>query len=314
MIVVTGCAGFIGSQLTERLLKDGHAVIGIDCFTDYYSKKQKEANVKQLEGFEGFSLRRTDLLQLKPDAFKGVDSIYHLAAQPGVRSSWGDSFGQYINNNIMATQRLLEICRKVKVKRIVMASSSSVYGDVDTFPIKEDSKLSPLSPYGMTKLAAENLCRLYWKSYSIPSVILRYFTVYGPRQRPDMAFHKFIKSALKNSRMEIYGDGGQERDFTFVSDIVAGTILAMEAGEVDGEVFNIGGGRSTRLAQAVQMIRKLTGSKEEPAFLEKQKGESEKTLADIKKARDCFGYRPKVGLEEGIGLEVEWMRQNISAL
>ena len=211
--LVTGCAGFIGSNLTDRLLDLGCEVIGIDCFTDYYSRTIKEANLSNALKDSNFKLREDDILHTYK--FPEVDYVFHLAAQAGVRASWGKSFEIYTKNNIEATQKLLEYYKDINIKKFVYSSSSSVYGDAK-LPMKEDSLLKPISPYGASKLAAEHLCYLYWKNYNVPTVSLRYFTVYGPRQRPYMAIHKFINSILNDEQIAIFGNGEQTRDFTFV--------------------------------------------------------------------------------------------------
>ena len=210
---VTGCGGFIGSHLVDRLLELGYEVTGIDCFTDYYSREIKEANISNALKHNNFKLIEEDILDM--DKFPEVDYIFHLAAQAGVRASWGKSFEIYTRNNIEATQKLLEFYKDREIKKFVYASSSSVYGDAE-LPMREDSLLKPVSPYGVTKLAGENLCYLYWKNYQVPTVSLRYFTVYGPRQRPDMAIHKFVKAISNNEEITVFGDGSQTRDFTFV--------------------------------------------------------------------------------------------------
>jgi len=237
--LVTGVAGFIGSHLAERLLADGHEVVGVDSFTDYYPRAFKEANLQGLRDAPGFELLTSDLTILPLDAvLDGVDWIFHQAAQAGVRASWGQQFDIYTSCNITATQRLLEAAVHARnLKRFVYASSSSVYGDAETLPVTVQALTRPVSPYGVSKLAAEHLCTLYWKSYRVPTVSLRYFTVYGPRQRPDMAFHKFGRALLTNAPMDIYGDAGQTRDFTYVSDIVEANIRAAQAESVTGLVF-----------------------------------------------------------------------------
>ena len=227
---MTGAAGFIGSNLSENLIDSGNHVIGVDCFTDYYPKEQKLANLKNLLSHGSFTFLEEDIVSLNLDKLlEGIDYVFHEAAQPGVRSSWGSNFEVYTRNNISATQRLLEASRKVKLKKFVYASSSSVYGDCP-LPMREDRLTRPVSPYGVSKLAAEHLCYLYWKNYAIPTVSLRYFTVFGPRQRPDMAFNRFIRAILKGDEITVFGNGSQTRDFTYVSDIVQANVLAMKPG------------------------------------------------------------------------------------
>ena len=222
--VVSGVAGFIGSHLAERLIDEGHEVVGIDCFTDYYPRIIKEGNLKNLLALPGFTFIEGNLLDLNlPDLLKGTNFIFHQAAQAGVRSSWGAEFEIYTTLNLVATQRLLEACKGLPIEKFIFASSSSVYGDSEELPLREDSVLRPVSPYGVTKLAGEHLCTSYWKNYNIPTIALRYFTVYGPRQRPDMAFHKFMGALMQDKKIEIYGDGLQTREFTFATFIVRDT-------------------------------------------------------------------------------------------
>ena len=233
-VLVTGCAGFIGSHLVDKLLEQGYEVIGMDCFTDYYPREIKEKNISNALKNKNFKLIGGDILNM--DKFPEVNYVFHLAAQAGVRVSWGKNFEIYTRNNIEATQKLLEFYKDRKIKKFVYASSSSVYGDAE-LPMKEDSLLKPVSPYGVTKLAGENLCYLYWKNYNVPTVSLRYFTVYGSRQRPDMAIHKFVNAILEENKITVFGDGTQTRDFTYVDDAVEATILAA-GNDLVGEVFN----------------------------------------------------------------------------
>ena len=307
--IVTGCAGFIGSHLSERLLGMGHEVMGIDCFTDYYPRKQKENNVSGIMDHGGFTLLEEDLLDLDlGDVFRDADYVFHQAAQAGVRYSWGMSFDAYTRNNILATQRLLEACRNTGIKKFIYASSSSVYGDVETLPMKETDTPQPVSPYGVSKLAAEHLCYLYHKNFSVPTVSLRYFTVYGPRQRPDMAFNKFIKAILMDREIEVYGDGNQTRDYTFISDAVEANILAMDAGS---GVFNIGGGSRKTLNEVIAVIEDIMDKKAVVRYTGKQKGDVVHTYADTSRAREILGYVPEITLCNGLEEEVEWMEKQI---
>ena len=237
-VVVTGAAGFIGSHLTERLLANGHDVVGIDCFTDYYDRDLKEKNLEPSRAHARFTFAEIDLVDadLKP-ALDGAAIVYHLAGQPGVRPSWGNQFDQYVRDNVIATQRLLECLKGNPIQRFVFAGSSSVYGDAEMFPTKESALPRPVSPYGVTKLAAEHLTHLYTQNFGIPAVSVRYFTVYGPRQRPDMAFARFMEALSDGEEIEVYGDGEQTREFTYVSDAVEGTIRAAGA-DVVGQIFN----------------------------------------------------------------------------
>src|SRR6202022_3840475 len=230
--LVTGAAGFVGSSLCDALLGQGYEVIGLDCFLDYYPRFIKERNLSAARDFERFTFAEANLLEADlPALLQDAEIVFHLAAQPGVRASWGKTFDRYSDNNVLATQRLLEASLATRPRRVVFASSSSVYGNPDRLPVKESDQTRPVSPYGVTKLAAEHLCHLYYTNFQVPVVSLRYFTVYGPRQRPDMAFHKFIRGGLLRQPIEIHGDGNQTRDFTYVDDVVKVTRDAAEAGE-----------------------------------------------------------------------------------
>ncbi len=304
--LVTGAAGFIGSHLCERLLREGHSVIGLDAFADYYPRPVKEANLAALVSRTDFrfveaDLTRADLIPL----VAGVDYVFHQAGQPGVRPSWGKNFDVYLDCNIRATQRLLEAARSsTRLLRVVYASSSSVYGETRDLPLKEESLPRPYSPYGVTKLAAEHLCLLYHANYGLPVTALRYFTVYGPRQRPDMAFHKFIRAALSDSPILIYGDGEQTRDFTFVGDAVEANWLALApAGE--GRVFNIGGGSRVSVNRVVAVLEEIVGRSIHREYREPLPGDVGHTWADTTRARQALGFAPRVPLEEGLRRQVE---------
>ena len=302
--LVTGCAGFIGSHLVDKLLEQGYEVIGIDCFTDYYARVIKEANISTTHKNAKFEFIEEDILNM--DKFPEVGYVFHLAAQAGVRASWGKSFEIYTRNNVQATQKLLEFYKDSSIKKFVYASSSSVYGDAE-LPMREDSLLKPVSPYGVTKLAGENLCYLYWKNYNVPTVSLRYFTVYGPRQRPDMAIHKFVRAILSDEEILIFGDGGQTRDFTFVDDAVKANILAAERDSVEG-VFNIGGGSRISVNELIEEIEDIIGEKEAKIkYIEKQKGDVKDTWADVNKAGTELKWKPKTGITEGLERFVTWM-------
>ena len=307
--IVTGCAGFIGSHLSERLLDMGHEVMGIDCFTDYYSRTQKEENISEIMDHEGFNFFEKDIIDPDLESIVGgVDYVFHQAAQAGVRYSWGNSFDTYTRNNILATQRLLEACRTTGIKKFIYASSSSVYGDVENLPMKETDMPQPVSPYGVSKLAAEHLCYLYHKNFSVPTVSLRYFTVYGPRQRPDMAFNKFIKAILMDREIEVYGDGNQTRDYTFISDAVEANIRAMDAGS---GVFNIGGGSRKTLNEVIETFEDLMDKKAVINYTGKQKGDVAHTYADTSRAQEILGYSPKINLRNGLKEEVEWLKKQV---
>ena len=309
--LVTGVAGFIGSHLGERLIDIGYEVIGVDGFISYYSREIKERNLTKLMMSSRFKFIEGNLLDLDlAGIISDVDYIFYQAAQAGVRTSWGADFYIYTENNIRATQYLLESSKNKKIKKFIYASSSSVYGDCIDIPMRENSTPLPVSPYGVTKLAGEQLCYLYWKNYGIPVISLRYFTVYGPRQRPDMAFNKFIKAILKDEEIIMYGDGGQTRDFTYIDDIVIANILAMNKGQ-DGKVYNIGGGSKTSLNKVIDMLAKIKGKNPKVKQLEIQKGDMKDTLADITKAKNELGYEPTVKLEAGLEKEYIWMKENL---
>jgi UDP-glucose 4-epimerase len=311
-VVVTGVAGFIGSHLAEALITQGKNVIGVDCFIDYYPRAMKQKNLASLASSPRFELIETPLqkMELEPLLAK-VDVVYHLAAQAGVRASWGKEFSIYTDNNILATQRLLEAAVKEPVKAFVYASSSSVYGDAAELPMREPVPLHPVSPYGVSKLAVEKLCYLYCVNYSVPTMGLRYFTVYGPRQRPDMAFHRLFRNALDGKDFHLFGDGHQTRDFTYVSDAVEATLAAAERGR-PGSVYNIGGGSRVSLLEVIEEIEKLTGTKLRLRREPTQKGDMRDTYADTTAARRDLGYQPKVKLREGLEEEWKWLRTTIS--
>lgn len=302
--LVTGCAGFIGSHLVDRLLQMGYEVAGIDCFTDYYPSEIKKANISNSLAHPNFRLIEQNILDIDRDKFPEVDHVFHLAAQAGVRASWGKNFEIYARNNIEATQRLLESYKGREIQKFVYASSSSVYGEAE-LPMREDSLLKPVSPYGVTKLAAENLCNLYYRNYHLPIISLRYFTVYGPRQRPDMAIHRFVRAVLNGEEITVYGDGEQTRDFTYVDDVVNATLLAAKSG-VAGEVLNIGGGGRMSVNQLIKKIEKITGKKAKLKYTEGQKGDVKDTLANITKAKEILNWQPTVKIEEGLEHYIAW--------
>jgi UDP-glucose 4-epimerase len=305
--LVTGAAGFIGSHLTAALLDRGAEVIGVDCFTDYYARATKEKNLEENTLREKFRFVENSIADADlPAILDGVTHVFHLAAQAGVRKSWGKDFRTYTVNNIEATQILLEACVGRPIDRFVYSSSSSVYGDAVTIPMREDALPQPLSPYGVTKLAAEHLCMLYHANHGVRACALRYFTVYGPRQRPDMAFHRFIKAALREEPIALYGDGGQTRDFTFVADAVAANIAAAERG-VPGRAYNIGGGSRVSMNDVLTIIERVAGHPLKVNREAAQKGDMRDTYADTTRAREDFGFRPTVSLEEGIQAEYRWL-------
>ncbi|MGD8897223.1 MAG: GDP-mannose 4,6-dehydratase [Acidobacteriota bacterium] len=306
--VVTGAAGFIGSHLAESLLADGAEVVGVDCFTDYYPRRTKEQNLAPLRDHERFRLAEGRLqdLDLAP-VLDGAEEVYHLAAQAGVRSSWGRDFALYTDHNVLASQRLLEAALAAGRPRVIYASSSSVYGITPTLPLREDGPCRPVSPYGVTKLAAEHLAALYHRSYGLPTVSLRYFTVFGPRQRPDMAFHRFLKAAREGAPIRVFGDGRQTRDFTFVSDIVAATRAAAVSGH-PGSVYNVGGGERVELNHVLQLIEEISGTPLRIQREDFQKGDMRDTFADTTAARRELGFQSRVGLAEGLAREWNWLR------
>ncbi|TDP25847.1 NAD-dependent epimerase/dehydratase family protein [Halanaerobium congolense] len=309
--LITGAAGFIGSNLAKKLLAAGEEVIGIDCFTDYYSRDLKERNIETILDNSNFTFLEKDLLKTDlQNLLKDVDYVYHQAAQAGVRSSWGEDFEIYNQNNILLTQKLLEAAKDAEnLKKFVYASSSSVYGDTDQLPMQEDNRLQPVSPYGVSKLAGENLAYLYYKNFKVPTVSLRYFTVYGEGQRPDMAFHIFIKAFLTGGKINIFGDGKQSRNFTYVGDIARANILAAKKAPA-GEIINIGGsGRGIVLNETLDLIKELTNCETEINYTEKVKGDVKHTSADTSKAEKLLGYQPRVSFEEGLEREVEWLQK-----
>jgi nucleoside-diphosphate-sugar epimerase len=304
---VTGVAGSIGSHLAEKLLAAGHDVIGIDNFLDNYAGSFKEKNLSELSVHGNFTFVRDDLLQCDlKSLLRDVSYVFHLAGQPGVRSSWGKEFARYTDNNIRATQLLLEAAKETKLTKFVYASTSSVYGDTDDLPMREEGGTRPISPYGATKLAAEHLCHLYWKAFGVPTVSLRFFTVYGPRQRPDMFFHIFMRALLRGDQVPLYDDGEQTRDFTFCADIVDGTLAAaFYPGQ--GEVFNLGGGAQVSILNAIALVEGVSGRKANLRRFDRQKGDVRHTKARLDRAKSKLGYSPKVGLEQGLIEEWNWI-------
>lgn len=307
--LVTGVAGFIGSTLAERLVRDGHEVVGVDCFTDYYARATKESNLAALRAGPRFSMLEADLVTMDlAAALRGVDVVFHQAAQAGVRASWGRTFETYVHSNVLATQVLLEAVKTAgTVQRFVYASSSSVYGDTAELPMRETGLPRPYSPYGVTKLAAEHLTELYRHNFGVHAVSLRYFTVYGPRQRPDMGFHRFIARMLRGEPLPVYGDGEQTRDFTFVDDIVEANVQAALRPDAIG-VYNVGGGSRVSLNEVLRTLGEIVG---QPPTLDRgpeQAGDVRHTYADTSRARADLGYAPRVDLREGLTRMVAWAR------
>lgn len=317
LYIVTGCAGFIGSTLSDRLLRDGNEVIGIDCFRDYYNPSLKRSNIIEASQSKAFKLIELDLSRDDlPDVTELTGGspfvIHHLAAQAGVRKSWGSEFSNYTRDNITATQRLLEWCLKAdNLQNLVYASSSSVYGNVKILPMHEDTTIPrPFSPYGVTKLAAENLVFLYHTNYGLPVVSCRFFTVYGPRQRPDMAFNKFIHAGFSDQPIIIYGDGEQTRDFTFVDDIVEG--LHKAEINTEGSIFNLAGGTRVTLNQALFILQKVMRTDLRITREKNKLGDVRDTCASTSKAREKLGWKSTTSLEDGLSAEYSWLRSHIT--
>lgn len=308
--VVTGAAGFIGSHLTEALLLRGDQVVGIDHFNDYYSPELKRQNIASFINHPNFQLIEGDIQFLDWNLLlQDVDVVYHQAAQAGVRASWGSSFRSYTERNISATQVMLEAAKDAKnLKRFVYASTSSIYGNAETLPTSELVPPQPVSPYGITKLAAERLCGLYYDNFGVPFCALRYFTVYGPRQRPDMGFHKFFKAAIEGNAIDIFGDGQQTRDFTFVSDTVAANLAAGATDAATGEIFNIGGGSRVVLSDVLDMMEVVMGKPIARNHIDQARGDARHTAADVTKARTLLGFETQVSLETGLTHEWEWIQ------
>jgi UDP-glucose 4-epimerase len=306
--LVTGCAGFIGATLCQRLLQEGFTVTGIDAMIANYEPWMKRRNLSFLLKQKNFrfipgNLINMDLLPV----LAGVDYVFHQAGMPGVRTSWGSEFTLYTENNILATQRLLEAVSRSSIKKLIYASSSSIYGSMNG-PTTEEQKPAPVSPYGITKLSAEHLCQVYHVNFGVPTIALRYFTVYGPKQRPDMAFHRFIRRILTDQVIAIYGDGRQTRDFTYVDDAVEANLLAMRASHL-GRVYNIGGQHPIPLLDVIRIIEKQTGKKAITQFFPEQKGDPKHTWADINLAKRELNYTPSFDLEAGIRMQVDDIRR-----
>ncbi len=305
--LVTGAAGFVGSHLCEDLVRRGDTVVGLDCFLDNYDRALKEGHLSGLAGEARFELVEaalldTDLARL----LDGVERVFHLAALPGVRPSWGRTFSDYLSHNVMSTQALLETCKDADIQRFVYASSSSVYGDTEVLPMREDAATWPHSPYGVTKLAAEHMVRLYHRNFGVPTLSVRYFTVYGPRQRPDMAIQRFLEAARDGTPIRVFGDGEQSRDFTYVGDIVEGTRRAAETGRV-GAVYNVGGGSRVTVNELIALIETVSGVDLQMNREEGKPGDVRSTEADCRLAHDALDFIPKTSLEEGLAKQWEWL-------
>jgi nucleoside-diphosphate-sugar epimerase len=304
--VVTGAAGFVGSRLVERLLAQGRTVVGVDCFEDYYDRGLKERNLLAARRNPDFRLVEKDLLTFDPSTvLEPGCRVYHLAAQPGVRGSWGDHFERYVRNNVLATQRLLEAATRVRPSRFVYASSSSIYGEQPLGPTPESATPNPVSPYGVTKLAAEHLSRLYAQAHGLSVVSLRFFTVYGPGQRPDMAFHRFVEAVRSGKPITIFGEGRQTRDFTFVDDIVDGVVAAGTQKDIEG-AFNLGGGTPAPLSEVIRILEEISGHRIEIRKEEALPGDPRATWADTRRAQELLGFHPRVSLAEGLRRQWDW--------
>lgn len=307
-VLVTGAAGFMGSHLVDRLLGLGHEVVGVDCFTDNYPRERKLRNLARAVQMGGFRLVEGDLLDLDLRELLGnVNGVAHLAGEPGVRASWGPNFALYLERNVRATERLLEAVWEEGVGPFIYASSSSVYGPDGGGPLREDALRRPASPYGLSKLAAEELVRLYARQRAVPATVLRYFTVYGPRQRPEMALASFISATIEGRTVEIFGDGEQVREMTYVSDVVDATVAALGQGSgIAPRTFNIGGGSRTTVNGMLDAVRRVTGRSIRAVYGPAAEGDVRSTWADSRRAARELGYRPRVEFEEGIEAQVEW--------
>lgn len=311
--LVTGAAGFIASHVADLLLERGATVHGIDAFTDYYPRPLKEANLATLRGRPGFTFTEGSLETVDLDALlKGVTHIFHFAAQAGVRRSWGSDFRHYTLNNIEVTQRLLEAVASRRIERFLYASTSSVYGDLAPIPMREDARVQPVSPYGVTKLAGEQLAFLYHVNHGVPAVALRLFTVYGPRQRPDMGFHRFLTAAHHGDPISLFGDGEQTRDFTYVGDVAEAALKGAVQG-VPGRVYNIGGGSRVSVNEVLRLVEQVVGR---PVTLDRQgpqPGDMRDTFADTSLARTDLGFEPKTSLAEGLAAEYAWLEPQLGS-
>jgi UDP-glucuronate 4-epimerase len=309
--LVTGAAGFVGSHLTRRLTADGHEVLGVDCLRANYDPAEKEANLAWVtDGGAPVEVRRLDLgVDPVDDLLDGVDVVFHLAGQPGVRASWGDGITAYVNDNVVATERLLDATLRHGGRRFVYASSSSVYGEADRYPCDEDVLPRPHSPYGVTKLAAEHLCVAYARNHGLPTVALRYFSVYGPRQRPDMAVRRLLEAARAGTPFPRYGDGSQVRDLTYVGDVVEATVRAAHAEVGPGTVLNVAGGSTPSLLDLIAEVEAVTGTSVAVEPLPAQAGDVTRTDGDTRRARDLLGWVPATSLTEGISAAAAWMAE-----
>ena len=307
-IAITGAAGFIGSHLAESLLGDGHEVLGIDSFSDYYSRSAKEHNLATALKHDRYRFIELDLaVDDLRDVFKDVEVVYHLAGRPGVRAAM-TQFDQYVSDNLIATHRVLEAVKGVPLKSFVYAGSSSVYGDAETFPTVETALPAPLSPYGMTKLGGEHMAYIYWRNFGVPAVCVRYFSVYGPRMRPDLMLHRAMRAIVEGTVFEIYGDGEQTRELTYVSDAVAGTILAAQRG-INCKVYNLGGGTSVTVNNVLTLLEEISGLELKRRHVAVQPGDHRRAGASIARARTELGWEPHVTLRQGLEMQWRWFTE-----
>lgn len=308
--VVTGVAGFIGSHLAQALVAQGHDVVGVDCLTPYYGRLRKEANLREAGNNGPFQFLELNLEDAAlTGLLKGAEVVFHLAGQPGVRSSWGTSFAGYVRNNVTVTQRLLEASGQAGITRFVYASSSSVYGNTLRLPTSESDPCRPFSPYGVTKLAAENLCTAYADNGIVETVSLRYFTVYGPRQRPDMAFSRFINMAFRGDPLPLYAGGEQIRDFTYVDDVVRANLAAAVRPVRPGAVFNIAGGVRATMADVLLLLGEVMNMPLDIRRTQPQAGDVRATAGDTAAANETLGWSPRVDLRSGLERQVNWQRE-----
>lgn len=308
-VLITGAAGFVGSHLARRMLEDGHAAVLVDALIGNYDPRIKRRRIESLLSIHpAAQFVEADLLRLDPERLlEGVEVVLHLAGLPGVRTSWGKGFGDYVSNNVLATQRLLEAARRSGLLRFVYASSSSVYGEAERYPTPEDTLPRPVSPYGVTKLAAERLADAYRTTFGVPTISLRYFSVYGPDQRPDMAFHRFMRAILEERPIPVFGDGRQSRDFTYVSDVIEATVAAATLGGDVEDPINVGGGSVATINECIETLGRIVGRSVDVEHLDRQAGDARHTCADLTRARSALGYHPKVSLEEGLRAQWEWL-------
>ncbi|MEW5692460.1 MAG: NAD-dependent epimerase/dehydratase family protein [Candidatus Hydrogenedentota bacterium] len=308
-ILITGCAGFIGSHIAKKAIKEGYRVTGIDCFLDNYDISFKRLNIQELLRNKRFIFKEKNVLNLTNKDLADIDYIFHCSALPGVRTSWGKHFKDYVENNILATQHILELMKdKKNIIRLIFTSSSSIYGETKELPVKETSNKEPFSPYGVTKFAAERLIQSYINNFGVDVVILRLFSVYGPGQRQDMAFHKMIKALLEGKEFVIFGKGSKTRDFTYIDDVVNANFLCFKRAK-SGDIFNIGGGNRISLIKVIHILEKISQRKIRLKYDINCPGDVSHTYADISLAKERLGYNPAVSIEQGLEAEYEWLKE-----